>query len=395
MNQPLSGMRVADFSHVMAGPFASHLLRLMGAEVIKIEPRSGDQFRNYSPDQEFAGMSPPFIAANVGKKSIALDLKDPGDLAIARGIVRRSDVMIENFRPGVIARLGLAYEEVRESNPGLVYCSVSGYGQNSPQRDWPAIDNIVQATTGMMMLSGGEGEPPVRVGFPIVDTLAGQTAAMAILAAIVQRQRTGAGAYIDVSMFDATLAFMTSAITPYLVTGKAMKRMGNTGYSGLPTASLFTCRDGRQISLGIVQNNQFENFARLVRREDWLRDERFATPAGRRNHFDEMHAELTATFIERDAQTWERELSDAGIPCGMIRTVNEAVELASEAGLLHVAIPGIPQIGSLAIPNAGFQMQPGSPGTGDPPPRLDEHREEILQWLAEEDAPPSAVGEQG
>ena len=386
MTQPLSGVRVADFSHVMAGPFASHLLRLMGAEVIKIESKKGDQFRNYSPDPRFAGMSPPFIAANVGKKSIALDLKDPGEAAIARAIVGRSDVLIENFRPGVMARLDLAYETVRQSNPRIIYCSVSGYGQSGPQRDWPAIDNIVQATAGMMMLSGGEGEPPVRVGFPIVDTLAGQTAALAILGAIVQRQSTGEGARIDVSMFDATLAFMTSAITPYLVTGKAMKRMGNTGYSGLPTASLFTCRDGRQISLGIVQDNQFAAFAKLAGREDWLTDGRFATPAARRENFDTVHQELAATFTARDAAEWEALLSANGVPCGMIRTVNEAVDLASDAGLLHVAIPGIPQIGSLAIPNAGFQMEPGAPGTAEPPPKLDEHRAEILAWLRQDTA---------
>jgi crotonobetainyl-CoA:carnitine CoA-transferase CaiB-like acyl-CoA transferase len=301
VNQPLTGIRVADFSHVMAGPFASHLLRLMGAEVIKIEPKGGDQFRNYSPDPDFAGMSPPFIAANVGKKSIALDLKDPADTAIARAIVDRSDVLIENFRPGVIGRLGLAYETVRQTNAGIIYCSVSGYGQNSPQRDWPAIDNIVQATAGMMMLSGGEGEPPVRRGLPDRDTLAGQTAALAILGAIIQRQATGDGAYIDVSMFDATLAFMTSAITPLPRHWAGHERMGNTGYSGLPTASLFTCRDGRQISLGIVQDNQFAAFARLVGRDDWLTDDRFATPAARRTNFDAVHDELATTFATRDA----------------------------------------------------------------------------------------------
>ncbi|MGX7896621.1 CaiB/BaiF CoA transferase family protein [Tsuneonella sp. HG222] len=386
MSQPLSGLRVADFSHVMAGPFASHLLRLMGAEVIKIESGKGDQFRNYSPDPDFKDMSPPFIAANVGKKSIALDLKDAGDFAIARAIVERSDVLIENFRPGVIGRLGLSYEQVREWNPSIIFCSVSGYGQTGPQRDWPAIDNIVQATTGMMMLSGGEGEPPVRVGFPIVDTLAGQIAAMAVLGAIVQRQTTGQGAYIDVSMFDATLAFMTSAITPYLVTGQAMKRMGNTGYSGLPTAAIFECADGRQISLGIVQDNQFKAFAGFVGREDWLGDDRFATPAARRANFSAMHDELAQTFLARDAAEWESGLSSKGIPCGMIRTVNEAVEMASDASLLHVPIPGIPQISTLAIPNAGFNMTPGAPGTNEPPPRLDQHREEILAWLRSDGA---------
>ena len=381
LSQPLSGIRVADFSHVMAGPFASHLLRLMGAEVIKIEPKSGDQFRDYSPDPAYAGMSPSFIAANVGKKSIALDLKDSADAAVARAIVERSDVLIENFRPGVIERLGFGYEQVRQANPRLIFCSVSGYGQNSPQRDWPAIDNIVQATTGMMMLSGGEGEPPVRVGFPIVDTLAGQTAALAILAALAQRYQTGAGACIAVSMFDATLAFMTSAITPYLLTGHAMKRMGNTGYSGLPTASLFTCKDGRQISLGVVQENQFRALAAAVGRDDWLADERFSSPAARRTNFEAMHQELARTFATRDAREWEGMLSGQGIPCGMVRTVNEAVELASDTSLLHAQIPGIPQAGTLAIPNAGFTMAPGAPGTDEPPPRLDQHRAEILDWL--------------
>jgi crotonobetainyl-CoA:carnitine CoA-transferase CaiB-like acyl-CoA transferase len=386
LSQPLSGIRVADFSHVMAGPFASHLLRLMGAEVIKIEPKAGDQFRDYSPDPAYAGMSPSFIAANVGKKSIALDLKDPADAAVARAIVDRSDVLIENFRPGVIERLGFGYEAVRQANPRLIFCSISGYGHNSPQRDWPAIDNIVQATTGMMMLSGGEGEPPVRVGFPIVDTLAGQTAALAILAALAQRHETGTGACIDVSMFDATLAFMTSAITPYLLTGQAMKRMGNTGYSGLPTASLFICRDGRQISLGVVQENQFRALAAAVGRDDWLADKRFSTPAARRTNFEAMHDELAGTFAMRDAREWERMLSGQGVPCGMVRTVNEAVEMASETGLLHAQIPGIPQAGTLAIPNAGFTMKPGAPGTDQPPPRLDQHRAEILDWLRSEGA---------
>jgi crotonobetainyl-CoA:carnitine CoA-transferase CaiB-like acyl-CoA transferase len=386
LSQPLSGIRVADFSHVMAGPFASHLLRLMGAEVIKIEPKSGDQFRDYSPDPAYAGMSPSFIAANVGKKSIALDLKDAGDAAIARAIVERSDVLIENFRPGVIERLGFGYDKVRQANPRLIFCSVSGYGQSSPQRDWPAIDNIVQATTGMMMLSGGEGEPPVRVGFPIVDTLAGQTAALAILAALAQRHQTGAGAFIDVSMFDATLAFMTSAITPYLLTGQAMKRMGNTGYSGLPTASLFICRDGRQISLGVVQENQFRALAAAVGRDDWLTDERFSTPAARRANFAAMHDELAHTFATREARECERMLNERGIPCGMVRTVNEAVELASDTSLLHAQIPDIPQAGTLAIPNAGFTMAPGAPGTDEPPPRLDQHRAEILDWLRSEGA---------
>ena len=294
MTQPLAGIRVADFSHVMAGPFASHLLRLMGADVIKIESRKGDQFRNYGSNRAFDGMSPAFIAANVGKKSIALDLKDPADKDIARRIVAKSDVLLENFRPGVIARLGFAYEAVREWRRDIVFCSVSGYGQQGAQRDWPAIDNIVQATSGMMMLSGAEGDPPVRIGFPIVDTLTGQTAAVAILGALLRRERTGEGTYIDVSMLDASMAFMTSALTPFLVTGDTLKRLGNTGYSGLPTAGLFETRDGRHISLGVVQENQFAKLAGILDREGWLTEERFATPDARRAHFDAMHDELAS-----------------------------------------------------------------------------------------------------
>ena len=385
MTQPLAGFRVADFSHVMAGPFASHLLRLMGAEVIKIESKKGDQFRNYGSNREFDGMSPAFIAANVGKKSIALDLKDPADMAIARRIVDRCDVLLENFRPGVIGRLGFGYEEVRKTNPGIVFCSVSGYGQDSPQRDWPAIDNIVQATSGMMMLSGAEGDPPVRVGFPMVDTLTGQTAAVAILGALLRRERGGEGSFIDVSMLDASMAFMTSALTPFLVTGDALKRLGNTGYSELPTAGLFETADGRHISLGVVQDNQFAGLARFLGREDWLTDPHFATPDARRANFDAMHAQLAAIFSSRPAEHWERELSERGIPCGMVRRVDEAAALSGPGALLDFDLPGFPVAGKVAVPNAGFRMVPDGPGSDVPPPHIDQHRAEILAWLEGED----------
>ncbi|MBO9669896.1 MAG: CoA transferase [Sphingobium sp.] len=383
MTQPLAGIRVADFSHVMAGPYATHLMGLLGAEVIKIEPKHGDGFRNYGSDRRYDGMAPAFIAANAGKKSIALDLKDEADLEVARAIIARCDVMVENFRPGVIGRLGLGYSAVRALREDIIFCSVSGYGQDSPQRDWPAIDNIVQATSGMMMLSGGEGEPPVRVGFPIVDTLTGHTAALAILSALIRRQQGGEGTYIDVSMFDASLAFMTSALTPFLVTGQPMARMGNTGYSGLPTASLFTARDGRDLSLGVVQQNQFEALARLIGKPGWLEDERFATPDARRAHFDVMKAELAAVFLTRGALEWERLLSEAGIPCGMVRRVDEAATMAGNGALLSLNIAGLPEgQDAVSIPNVGFRMTPDAvPPVASAPPRLDEHHADILSWL--------------
>ena len=383
MTKPLEGYRVADFSHVMAGPYATHLLCLLGAEVIKIESPAGDAFRAYRGDLRFDGMSPAFVAANAGKKSIALNLKDSADRDIARSIIERSDVLIENFRPGVIGRLGFSYDDVRAFNPDIVFCSVSGYGQDGPYRDWPAIDNIVQATSGMMMLGGGEGDPPVRVGFPIVDTLTGQTAAIAILSALLRRERGEGGSYIDVSMLDASLAFMTSALTPYLLTGEEMPRMGNTGYSGLPGSALYTARDGRQVSLGVVLPKQFEMLARHLGREDWLADPRYATSEAQRANFDALHDEVAAEIAKRDAAELEQELSDCGIPCGMVRRVGEAAALMGEGALQDIALGGVPATGRGAVPNAGFRMLPDGPAAQGAPPRLDQDREEVLAWLAE------------
>jgi len=385
MAGPLSGVVVVDFSHVMAGPFASHLLRLMGAEVIKIEsPGTGDALRNYGPDRRYDGMSPAFIGVNAGKKSLVLNLKHAPALEAAKRLIARADVVLENFRPGVMARFGLDYAAMRSANPRMVYCSVSGYGQRSPRRDWPAIDNIVQATSGMMALSGESGSEPMRVGFPVVDTLTGQTAAMAILAALLRRERTGEGDYIDVAMFDASLAFMTSAVVPFLVTGKALERTGNVGYSGQPTSAVFTASDGRKVSLGVVQQAQFELLARALKREAWLADARFKTPDLRRKHTVEMQAELAAVFAQAPAIEWESRLSAAGIPCGMVRDVSEAVSLSGldERKLkLPLRIPGLPASEDAAIVNAGFLFSQDSPHVDEPPPRHGEHNEEILAGL--------------
>ncbi len=386
MTKPLSGYRVADFSHVMAGPFATHLLCLLGAEVIKIESPAGDAFRAYRGDRRFDGMSAAFVAANAGKKSIALNLKNEEDIGIARGIIERSDVLIENFRPGVIGRLGFSYDDVCAYNPEIVFCSISGYGQEGPYRDWPAIDNIVQATSGMMMLGGAEGDPPVRVGFPIVDTLTGQTAAIAILSALLRRERGEGGSYIDVSMLNASLAFMTSALTPYLLAGEELPRMGNTGYSGLPTSALFTARDGRQISLGVVLPKQFAALAEYLGRQDWLADPRFAEPEAQREHFEALHAELAIEFMKKDAARLEAEMSDRGIPCGMVRRVGEAAELAGEGALLPIVFDTASAAGTSSIPGTGFAVSPDVRAEAAPPPSLDEHRSEILAWLAETQA---------
>jgi CoA:oxalate CoA-transferase len=386
MKTVLEGIRVADFSHVMAGPYATHLLRLLGAEVIKVEPPGrGDAMRFYGSDRRYDGMAPAFIAVNAGKKSVVLDLKQQHDLDAARKLIEHCDVLVENFRPGVMSRLGLDYASVRTLNPRIVYCSVSGYGQSGPRRDWPAIDNIVQATSGMMSLGGELDGPPMRVGFPVVDTLTGQTAAFAILAALFRRERGGGGEYLDVAMFDATMAFMTSAVVPYLVTGRALERTGNTGYSGQPTSALFVARDGRRLSLGVVQQHQFEVLARLLDRMQWLEDPRFADPESRRMHSTAMQEALSAVFRTRDAAEWEALLSEAGVPCGMVREIGDAVSLPgleSRSLRLPLRIPGLPQREDVEVLGPGFALELDGTDLG-PPPRHGEHTAEILEWLGE------------
>jgi crotonobetainyl-CoA:carnitine CoA-transferase CaiB-like acyl-CoA transferase len=385
MRQVLEGIRIADFSHVMAGPYATHLLRLLGAEVIKIEaPGGGDAMRYYGTDRRYDGMAPAFIAVNAGKKSIVLDLKKPEDLAQARALVGRCDVLVENFRPGVMQRLGLDYAAVCAVNPRIVYCSVSGYGQSGPRRDWPAIDNIVQATSGMMSLGGDPDGPPMRVGFPVVDTLTGQTAAFAILAALLRRERSGEGDLIDVAMFDATIAFMASAVVPWLVTGQALARTGNTGYSGQPTSALFKARDGHSISLGVVQQHQFELLARLLEQPQWLTDPLFRDPETRRQNAAAVQKALSDVLRCRDAADWEQLLSAAGIPCGMMRDISQAMSLpALDQRDLRIPlhIPGLPVCDDVAVLGAGFLSSQAGKTTLGPPPTLGQHTAEILAWL--------------
>ncbi len=389
MARPLEGIRVADFSHVMAGPYASHLLCFLGAEVIKVEaPGTGDAMRNYGPDRRYDGMSPSFIAVNAGKKSIALDLKNPQHLDAAKRLIAKSDVVLENFRPGVMNRLGLGYEQARELKKDIIYCSVSGYGQDTPLRDWPAIDNIVQATAGIMSLSGSPDDPPIRVGFPMVDTLTGQTAALSVMAALMRRERSGGGEYIDVSMLEASLAFTVSAVVPYLVTGKTLARTGNTGYSGQPTTAVFECSDGRQISLGVVQQNQFVSLAKCLEREDWLKDPRYTSIDRRKKHSEALIAELQAALRQRTALEWEAEMSARSIPCGMIRSVDEAADfefLERRGAKVPLHVPGLPDDQDISVINAGFCMSEDGPGVSSPPPRLGEHGREVLAMLGYSD----------
>ena len=387
MPQPLAGFRVADFSHVMAGPFCTHFLRLLGAEVVKIESNTGgDAMRFYGPHRELDGMSPAFIAANVGKRSIALDLKRPEGLEVARKLVSTADVVVENFRPGVMQRLGLGYEACRALKPDIVYCSVSGYGQTGPKRDQPAIDNIVQATSGMMAANGGPGDPPSRVGWPVVDTYTGTLAALAVLGALMRRERFKEGQYLDVAMLDASLVMLTSLATPFLVTGHMPPRTGDTGYSGSPSSGMFIAGDGARISLGVVQNNQFAALAEALGRPELRDDPRFRDAPSRASaeHAPALRALLEREFAARSGAEWEALLLKHGIPFGRVRSIDEVCgdDYLAERGLVQpVDIPGLPLPAAGHYVNAGYVANVDGPGTNAPPPLLGQHTGAILREL--------------
>lgn len=387
MAKPLAGVRIADFSHVIAGPLATQFLCMLGAEVIKIEPVGGDVLRNYTQRRELRGMAEPFISTNAGKKSVVLDLKSDFGREAARRIVASSDIMVENFRPGVIDRLGLGHEALMRDNPSLIFCSVSGFGQEGPMRDFPAIDQIIQSVSGLMGLSGEADSGPMRVGFPIVDTYSALLAAFAIQSAYIQRERDPLrrGQVIDMSMLDASLVMLSSVVSPFLISGQEPRRTGNRGFSLAPTADTFETAD-EPITIGAVQQNQYERLCRVISRDDLLTDPRFATPDARMENDAPLQTELAKAFRTRGAQEWETLLCEAGVPAGAVRRLDEVLDLEQLQGRQLFQEVDVPNdaVGRTRILNAGFLFAHDGPSVDAPPPVLGQHTEEVLRSLGME-----------
>lgn len=386
MSRPLAGMKVLDFTHMLSGPLTTNFLCQLGAEVIKVETIGrGDHMRYYGPDRRYDGMSPSFIGVNAGKRSLAIDLKSTEGRDIILRLARHCDVVVENFRPGVADRLGFGYQAMQALRPDIVYCSISAYGQTGSRRLHAGVDNIVQATSGMMTVSGGPDDPPIRVGVPVIDMYSGTVAALAILAALVRRGREGRGEYIDTSMFDASLVLQTGLVVPTMVLGKPQPRTGNTGYSALPTAGVFKTRDGRQISLGVVQQNQFEALCRALERPDLLADPRFGQLKERNkpeNH-EPLRTILQGIFLMQDAEALDRRLTDGGVPAGVIREVIDVVRdpFLDECGIaVPLKIAGLPEetVRTLGTP---FKLSEDGPGIDAPPPWLGEQSADILREI--------------
>jgi len=321
----LSGVTVVALEHVIAAPFATRHLADLGARVIKIEkPGEGDVLRHYSRDSKFAQKAPPFISLNGGKESVSLDLKQPQAIEVVRRLAARADVLVENFRPDVMDRLGLGYASLKELNERLIYCSVTGYGQSGPMRDHPAYDHVVQAICGLMSITGEPGSGPTKVGFPIVDTFTGYCAAFGVLAALQQRERTGRGQRVDAAMLDSALVLMISLVSPYLTTGRQPRKTGNRGYSSSPTSDTFQAQD-RPITLGANTQRQFELLCQALERADLAGEARFATAHLREQHDEALRAEIQSALSRRPAAEWEALLNRAGVPAGMVRTIPEVL----------------------------------------------------------------------
>jgi crotonobetainyl-CoA:carnitine CoA-transferase CaiB-like acyl-CoA transferase len=271
--QPFDGIRILDFTQVFAGPFATYQLALLGADVIKVERKGGEPMRFSPGSKEWAdrAMAPTWCAVNANKRNIALDLKDPKSIEIVKRLAAKADIVAENFRPGVMDRLGIGYEALSRINPKLIYCAVTGFGQEGPERNTPSYDGRIQATSGIMSITGHEDSVPTRAGFAVCDALSGMTAAFAMTAALNQRNATGKGQLVDVAMLDATLTFLSPTLCEYTIAGVRQGRFGNQAVSRIPTANLFAVKDGH-ILLAVNNEGQFLKLLKAIGRDDILGD---------------------------------------------------------------------------------------------------------------------------
>ncbi|MDT0319852.1 CaiB/BaiF CoA transferase family protein [Streptomyces millisiae] len=380
----LEGVRVLDLTNVLAGPFAGYQLALQGADVVKVEmPGSGDLARQLGADRALADelLGASFLAQNAGKRSITLDLKDPeGREALLRA-VREADVLLENFRPGVMERLGLGWKTLRAENPGLVYCAISGFGQTGPMRDRPAYDQIVQGLSGMMSVTGTEETAPLRAGFPVADTLGGMAAAYAVAAALVRRGRTGEGAFVDVSMLEAALTAMGWVTSNYLITGREPRPMGNENFTAAPSGT-FATADGH-LNIAANRQQQYATLCRLIGREDLTSDPRFAHPADRKTHREALRVEVESALAARPAAEWEEILSDAGVPAARVLSVPEALgldQLAARDFVLDLPFPDGRER-SLSVLGSPVRVDGEPVPAPAPPPLLGEHTDAVLTEL--------------
>ncbi|MFC3505602.1 CaiB/BaiF CoA transferase family protein [Micromonospora krabiensis] len=369
---PLAGLLVADFSRILAGPYATMLLADLGAQVIKVESPGGDDTRTWMPPTR-DGVSTYYLGINRNKRSVALDLKDPDDLAAARELARRADVMIENFRPGGLARFGLDYDTVAAGNAKIVYASISGFGTGAGA-SFPGYDLMVQAISGLMSLTGDPDGPPYRAGISVFDVMAGLHASIGILAALHHRGQTGRGQHVEVNLLSSALSGLVNHSSGYVAGGTVPFRMGNAHPSLFPYEPLPTS-DGELIVIA-GNDGQFRKLCQVLDLPDLPDDPRFGRNQDRTANREQLRPLLVERLTRRTKDEWFRELLAAGVPCAPINTIDGGVALADELGLDPVvtvgAVPGIRNPITFSDTPARYEL---------PPPGIDEHGEEIRAWL--------------
>ncbi len=378
MAGPLDGLVVADFSRILAGPYATMLLADMGADVIKVEGPAGDDTRTWMPPVDGHGVSTYYLGVNRNKRSIALDLKDESDVAVARRLAARADIMIENFRPGGLVRFGLDYDTVAAANPGVVYASISGFGSGPDGAKLPGYDLIVQAISGLMSLTGDPDGPPYRAGISVFDVMAGLHATIGVLAALRTRAETGQGQHVELSLMASALSGLVNQSSAYAAGGTVPFRMGNSHPSLFPYEPL-PCAD-RDLIITAGNNSQFRKLAEVIGAPELADDPRFARNEDRTANRDELRPLLVSRLKERTALEWFDAIIAAGVPCGPINTIDGGFAFAESIGLDPVVSVGE---GDEAVRSARNPITfSETPVRYDrPPPALDEHGDEIRAWL--------------
>lgn len=380
MTRPLDGIRVLDFSRVLAGPFCTMMLADFGAEVVKVErPIIGDETRHWGPP--WAGeLSAYFISINRNKYSVTLDLKSKEDRDIAHQLALKADVFIENFKVGQMAGFGLDYEELSAENPRLVYCSLTGYGQDGPYAQRPGYDYVIQAQSGLMSITGPAEGGPHKVGVAIADVITGLNAANAIQAALIQREKTGKGQFIDISLLDTTIAALVNIASNTLVSGQASPRLGNAHPNIVPYQT-FRAADGDFV-LAVGNDRQFAALCDIIDKEEWVEDARFATNPARVENRETLIALLSPILESHPVAYWEEKLLAKNIPCGPINDMLTALQdpQIEARGLLHdVQLPDGKTEKIIGLP-IKFSDVPFA--IHHPPPTLGQDNEEVLsRWL--------------
>jgi len=387
---PLGHVRVLDLSRIMAGPWASQILADLGADVIKIErPGTGDDTRSWGPPflPDKAGNptqdSGYYLCVNRGKRSVTLDLSKPEGQAVVRQLARASDIVLENYKFGTLARYGLSYDDLKRENPALIFASITGFGQDGPRKEQAAYDFMVQAMGGLMSVTGEAddrpGGGPQKVGLPIVDLMTGMYTAVAVLAALARRAETGEGDYIDLAMLDVQLGFLANQAMNFMLTGNAPKRHGNS-HPNIQPQNVYPCRDG-YIAVAVGNDSQFIKFAKQLGRNDLADDERFVKNADRVNNLAAMNEIILNTLASDDMAAWVAKLESAGVPCSPINTIPELMQepQVEHRGMVrqldHPVAGKVPQIVSpMRFQNAALNFD-------RPPPVLSQHTDEVLKEL--------------